>query len=127
MFKFIKKYKLDLIVIISLLVLSLSSFFLIKCSFSTQEGIAIINVSNKEIDRIDLKKENDIRILTYNGKYTEFKVEVKKNSLRIIENGCKNKTCINLGELSSSNPLICTYNEVYIELINASNDMDVEI
>lgn len=124
---FLKKYKVDIILIGILLIISLIiSLCFYFISFSDQ-NIASIYVSSTLINQIDLNKEQEeARYIIVNGKHGEVKVEVKLNSLRIIQSSCINKSCIHQGELTSLKPLICAYNEVYIEL-NSFKDVDVEL
>lgn len=122
-----KKYKVDIIVISVLLVTSLIgviSFLLINTNSS--DSIATIYSMNKLVDEIDLNKETEIRYFFVEGKHGQVKVQVSKNDIKIIESTCPNKSCILEGSAKTTKPIICAYNEIYIEL-NGEKSTDVEL
>lgn len=125
--KFLKKYKVDIILILTLLTISLSSFLALKFSGSMTDNIAYIYVGDNIQHEIDLSKENnEIRYMIVDGKHGEVKIAIRKNDIRIVESTCPNKDCIHQGSATSLKPVICIYNEVRIEL-QGKKDVDVEL
>lgn len=119
--EFIKKYKIDIIVILILFIVSLGSYLLIKFLPRNNINIAYIYIKNELKEKIDLDEEIDLRYITYEGKYGEVKVELVGKTIKIIESSCPNKDCIKQKEASPTNPLICAYNEVLIEIKGNGN------
>lgn len=123
---FIKKYHLDIIVIGILLIVSLLSVFLINFSNNKNNNVASIYSENHLVYKINLEKENEERFLVIEGKNGEMTLSVSKNEIKVIKSSCPKKECIKHGKASPLKPIICAYNEVYIE-INAHKDADIEI
>lgn len=126
MMNFLKKYKLDILIIVILLILSLIGSLCFIFLKNPNHNVANIYVMNELKESIDLSKENEVRYLEFDGKNGRVKVEVKKEEIKIIESSCPNKYCIHQGVATSSRPIICAYNEVLIEL-KSQKDFDVEI
>lgn len=124
--EFIKKYKVDIIVICILFIVSLGSYLCVKFIPKNEGNYAYIYVSNSLKDEIDLSKEIEKRFLTYEGKHGEVKVELVNKTIKIVESTCPNKDCIKQKEASVTNPLICAYNEVLIE-IKGESKIDTEL
>lgn len=125
--EFLKKYKVDIIVVGILLIASLIgvlSFNIIN-NYSS-DSIAAIYSMNQLIEEIDLSKENEPRYFFIEGKHGDVKIEVKKDEIRIVESTCPSKSCILEGLAKSSKPIICAYNEIYIEL-KGDKSTDVEL
>ena len=123
---FIKKYKFDIVIVVILLITSLFGTFFIKFYNKTNDNIAYIYCENKLIHKIDLSKEEEERLFNINGKKGIMTLSVQKNEIKVIKSTCPKKDCIKHGKATSLNPIICVYNEVYIEL-NGYKDADVEI
>ena len=123
---FIKKYKFDIIIVVILLITSLFGTFFIKFYNKTNDNIAYIYCENQLIHKIDLSKEEEERLFNINGKKGIMTLSVQKNEIKVIKSTCPKKDCIKHGKATSLNPIICVYNEVYIEL-NGYKDADVEI
>lgn len=123
---FIKKYKFDIVIVVILLITSLFGTFFIKFYNKTNDNIAYIYCENQLIHKIDLSKEEEERLFNINGKKGIMTLSVQKNEIKVIESTCPKKDCIKHGKATSLNPIICVYNEVYIEL-NRYKDADVEI
>ena len=123
---FIKKYKFDIVIVVILLITSLFGTFFIKFYNKTNDNIAYIYCENQLIHKIDLSKEEEERLFNINGKKGIMTLSVQKNEIKVIKSTCPKKECIKHGKATSLNPIICVYNEVYIEL-NGYKDADVEI
>lgn len=123
---FIKKYKFDIVIVVILLITSLFGTFFIKFYNKTNDNIAYIYCENQLIHKIDLSKEEEERLFNINGKKGIMTLSVQKNEIKVIKSTCPKKDCIKHGKATSLNPIICVYNEVYIEL-NGYKDADVEI
>lgn len=62
----------------------------------------------------DLSAEQDRTIrLDYGGSYNI--IEIKDGKIRVKEAGCKDNTCVKMGWLSSSAPVVCLPNHLVIE------------
>ena len=123
---FIKKYKFDIVIVVILLITSLFGTFFIKFYSRANDNIAYVYCENQLIHKIDLSKEEEERLFNINGKKGIMTLSVQKNEIKVIKSTCPKKDCIKHGKATSLNPIICVYNEVYIEL-NGYKDADVEI
>lgn len=123
---FIKKYKFDIIIVVILLITSLFGTFFIKFYSRASDNIAYVYCENQLIHKIDLNKEEEERFLNINGKNGIMTLSIKKNEIKVIESNCPKKDCIKHWKATSLNPIICAYNEVYIEL-NGYKDADIEL
>lgn len=86
-------------IVIILLVISLSLFFLIKPMADDPSLVAVISVNGEVIRRIDLKTaEDEIIILETTPKVT---LQVKDGKIRFIDSLCPDSTCEKSGYLDS--------------------------
>lgn len=126
--KTLKKYKIDIIVVSILLVASIVgviSFFVINKN--SNASIASIYSMNRLVEEIDLSLEKEEpRYLFVEGKHGDVKIEISKNDIKICESTCPNKSCILEGSAKVTKPIICAYNEIYIEL-KGEKSSDVEL
>lgn len=124
-----QKYKLDIIIVSILVVVSaISSLIYSSLTNNGDALVANIYYQNEIVEIIDLAKEDDIRSFHIQGEHDILTVEVKKNAIRIIESNCPHKDCVNMGWSSSSNkPIICAYNRIHIDIVANNNVLDVEI
>lgn len=90
-------------------------------------SIASIYSMNQLVEEIDLSKEEETpRYLMVEGKHGNVKISIKKDDIKIVESTCPNKSCILEGSAKASKPIICAYNEIYIEL-KGEKSVDVEL
>lgn len=71
----------------------------------------------------DLSAEQDRTIrLDYGGSYNI--IEIKDGKIRVKEAGCKDNTCVKMGWLSSSAPVVCLPNHLVIEFSCGRDGID---
>lgn len=71
----------------------------------------------------DLSAEQDRTIrLDYGGSYNI--IEIKDGKIRVKEAGCKDNTCVKMGWLSSSAPVVCLPNHLVIEFSRGQDGID---
>lgn len=123
-----KKHKLDIIIISSLLLVGLIALTLVLCLGQKSNLIATIKVGNSVIETVDLSKENDERDFTIKGKVSDMTFTVKKDAIKVKESDCKTHYCVHQGYITStSQTIICAYNQVVVTLSGKSSSIDVEI
>ena len=125
-----KKYKRDIILISSLLIISLLAC-LVYFNFngSSTNLVANITDSNNVVTQINLEKETETeREIIVDGLHQDLKVGVKHNAIRVIYSSCPHQDCVKMGTVSTTNkPIVCLYNKVYIVLISNSDGNDIHI
>lgn len=125
---FLKKYRLDIIIISILIVVSLTSSIILLSTRNNDSLNATIYHHDEVVEVIDLTKENSNREIIVQGDKGEVIVEVKKNAIRVKNADCPHHDCINMGWVSSTNrPIICAYNAVSIVLNSKSSLDDIEV
>ncbi len=126
--EFLKKHRLDTIIISILIVASLISSIVILSTRNNDSLKATIYHHDEVVEVIDLSKESDNREIVVNGDKGEVIVEVKKNSIRVKNAECPHHDCVNMGWVSSTNrPIICAYNAISIVLNSKSSIDDIEV
>lgn len=125
-----KKYKADIILICSLIIVGLLSCIIyFNFNSSSDHLVANITDSNNTLTQIDLSNESDNeREIEVIGLHDDLKVGVKHNSIRVIYSSCPHQDCVKIGSVSTTNkPIVCLYNKVYIVLIDNSGGNDINI
>lgn len=116
--KYFKKY--DFIVIGIVIVLGISSLFLLNANQNV-EGDMLVNVysDNKLISSKVLREGIDeTMIVDYNDHINV--IEYKDNKVSIIEADCKDQICIKDGEISKNGEIIvCLPNKLMIEIVGS--------
>ena len=111
------KFRNDLILIMSILVLCGIAIVLLNTCSKTENLRAKVYYDSKEILNISLDKDDTY---TIQGEISEITIQVKNKKISIIESGCEDKVCIHQGEISSTNKTItCLPNKVYIKLVGS--------
>lgn len=125
---FLSKYKVDLIVVVSILVVALTATITLFATSKKDNLTAKIYRQDEVIEVVDLSKESEPRTFTIEGKESEMVIEVKHNAIRVKEASCPHQDCVTTSWVSSTNrPIICVYNAVYIRLINGTSNVDIEV
>ena len=120
-----KKQINDLILIISLLAVFAVILVVLYISRTSANLIANIYVQNHIVKRVNLNGEDqEFKIEGTNGDLT---VSVLDKKIAIIESSCPHKDCIQMGYIGETNrPIICAYNQVYIQIEGALvNDVEI--
>ena len=118
---FLKKHKIDLIIIIVSFALCLSSCLGLYFYSSSKKDNKIANVylRNEIILSIDLSSQKEEREININGSHGLMKLGIKKDHICVKESSCPHKYCINQG-YTSSFPIVCSYNDITIKIENSS-------
>ncbi|MEG1311217.1 MAG: NusG domain II-containing protein [Romboutsia sp.] len=121
--------KLDVIIIIFLLILSFTPYFIFsktlsKNYISTYATIKVSNVLYDNIELFSLKEKKTLTIQTPNGNNT---LLIKNNSLQILDADCNDSICVNQGVISNiGQTIVCLPHKLIIEIKgdegNSSND-----
>ncbi|WP_092927118.1 NusG domain II-containing protein [Romboutsia hominis] len=117
--------KLDIIIIVSLLILSFvpSIIFSKSLSKNFNSTYVSIKVNGKFYDNIPLSSFKDEKTFTIESKHGTNDVLVKDNKIKIIKANCKDELCIKQGEISNvGENIICLPNELIIEIKGAEKD-----
>lgn len=127
MINFLKKYKLDIILIVILLTISFASFLIISLNAKKDNLIAKVYHHNEIKLNIDLENEINNEY-TIEGDKGLLIIETKKNSIRVKKADCPHQDCVNEGWVSTTNkPIVCAHNGIYIILEGKSSFIDVEV
>lgn len=86
-------------------------------------NVVQIERDNEILYTFDLTAAQDriIRI-DYNDSYNL--IEIKDGRIRVKEAGCKDNTCVKMGWLSSSAPVVCLPNHLVIRFSSSGDDID---
>lgn len=119
-----KTLRNDLILIISLLVIAITSLIIVLVNRAKNNSIAKVMVQNEVVLKIDLNKENDYEVEGLKGKVH---IHVKDGAIAIVESNCPHQDCVNMGYVKESGrPIICAYNGVTI-IIEGDSNYDIEV
>ena len=76
------------------------------------------------IERLDLSQAEDQTMeVEYNGRINT--IQIENNRIRVSEADCPDHTCINMGWLDSSLPIVCLPNHLVIQYADQETDTDV--
>lgn len=112
-----KLKKLDYIVIITLILLTILSFFSTLLIFNKKydEKYVEIQVEGKFYKKVPL--DNHEEIITINTKYGSNVIEISKGKVHIKDADCRDKICIKDGYKSSvGEMLVCLPHKVVIQI-----------
>ena len=75
--------------------------------------------------QLDLAQEKDRMIeIEYDGRLNI--VEIKEHQIRMADAECPDKTCVQMGWLDSSLPIVCLPNHLVIQFSDADAGIDAE-
>ena len=133
-FSMIKRW--DIIIVIALVLLS----FLPVVIFSYQQAqftgdeyinVAVISVNNEEIKRIPLTNNEDTEIIEIYSSPSQYNiVEVRGESIRVIEANCRDQIDVHQGFVSQpGETIICLPHRFIIEIqtVNGTSEQDIII
>ena len=116
----------DLILVLSLLLITVISLVVINVNANRTNLVATISVQNDVVETIDLSR-NEEHDYVIHGLKGDLKVHTKDGGIAVIESNCPHQDCVRMGYVKESNhPIICAYNAVYI-VINGQSNYDVEL
>lgn len=115
------KYKILLSVILFLFLLgALGSLFLL---LSPKEELVKILSDGKVVRTIDLScAEDETFVVAYEGRTNT--IEIKNGAISVIDADCPDHTCMKMGKLSSSVPIVCLPNRLVIKFEEKDSDVD---
>ena len=107
-------------IILIMLVILISIFFIIPKNHSERRLVAHVYVDNEFSQAISLYKSQQKDIHSPYGMLT---VEVKEQRIRVVHSTCPNKVCVHTGWISKKNESItCLPNAILIILVEENND-----
>ncbi|NQV18956.1 MAG: NusG domain II-containing protein [Armatimonadetes bacterium] len=113
-----KVSKVDWILTIILLSISVGSLISYNNMGLDNDKIALIYKNNGLLMEVDLSKDEVIDL-------AEMVVEVKKDRVRALKADCPHQICVHAGWISSpSQTIVCVTNKVLIEISGKSPDAD---
>ena len=120
-FEILKKYRNDIILIVVMIALSLSSWFIISAN-KTEGGSVVIMVDGKEYARYPLN--TDRKVVIDDG--DNYNILVIKNGVASISDAsCPDKLCMNQGDIHyNSETITCLPNKVVVKIIS---DVEPEV
>lgn len=111
--------KWDIIVIVSTIVLSVGLYFGLNLFVSNDASVAHIYYNNQLVASLDLKVDDSVTLLKtkYPELLADLEVEVKDGKVRISKETSPNNICSKQGWTdSSTKPLVCLPNKVYVQV-----------
>ena len=121
-----KKLRNDIILVVSLLLVSVICLIVVLVNRKKDNLIARIYVKNEVVETIDLSEGKDADYYI-NGTNGTLHVHTHDGAIAVVESNCPHQQCVNTGYVSETGkPIICAYNEVSI-LIDGENPNDLEI
>lgn len=118
------KHKLLIILCAAILFMGLvGSFFLLNRPHGTWIEIVRDNEVLYGLDLADA--EDQIIEIEYEGRVNI--VQIENHKVRMLEADCPDHTCINMGWLDSSMPIVCLPNHLSIEYAETGDDVDAVI
>ena len=121
-----KKFRNDIILIASLLLVAIIALIFVLSSRSKQQNIAKVYVQNEVVLTIDLSKdeENDYPV---QGLHGQLIIHTRHGHICVSQSNCPHQDCVKTGYVSTSNrPIICVYNATYV-VIEGRTSYDLEI
>ncbi len=86
----------------------------------------MITQDSKVLYRLNLAEEEDRTIeVTYEGRIN--KIQIQNHQIRMVEAECPDYTCINMGWLNSSMPIVCLPNHLVIQFAENSGEIDAAV
>lgn len=118
------KHKPLIILCAAIFVIGLAgSFFLLNRPHGT--WIEIVQ-DNEVLYRLDLADaENQTIEIEYEGRVNI--VQIENHRIRMLEADCPDHTCMNMGWLDSSMPIVCLPNHLVIQFADMSSDIDAAV
>lgn len=111
--------KWDIMVIVSTIVLSVGLYFGLNLFVSNDASVAHIYYNNQLVASLDLKVDDSVTLLKtkYPELLADLEVEVKDGKVRISKETSPNNICSKQGWTdSSTKPLVCLPNKVYVQV-----------
>ncbi len=114
-FETLKKYRNDVILIIIMIILSVSSWVIID-TVKTEGGSVVVLTDGKETARYPLNKDAEITIKN-EDKFNL--LIIKDGTAKIIEASCPDKLCVNQHSITYNGETItCLPNKVVVKVIS---------
>lgn len=114
-FEILRKYRNDIILIVCLLIISTSAWFIIDAT-KTEGGTVVVMKEGKEYARYPLNR--DAEIVIKNGKGHNLLV-IKDGSATIEEASCPDKLCVKQPDIAyNGETLVCLPNKITVKIIS---------
>lgn len=118
------KHKLLIILCAAIFIIGLvGSFFLLNRPHGTwieivqdNEVLYRLNLTDAEDQTIEIEYESRVNI-----------VQIENHKVRMLEADCPDHTCINMGWLDSSMPIVCLPNHLVIQFVDANAEIDMVV
>lgn len=111
-------------IFLSILLLSLVGMYAVRIFPSTQ-AIAVVQVSGKEVRRIDLSAVTEPYTFEVMGKDGRNTISVAPGSISVIDADCPDRLCVKHGPLKNRfSPIVCLPNELTVTLEQKSGKID---
>ena len=119
--------KWDIVLIVSTIVLSIGLYLGLNLFVDNDASIAHVYYDNRVVASLDLKLDDTVTLLK--SKYPELladlEVEVKDGKVRISKETSPNNICSKQGwSNSSTKPLVCLPNKVYVQIESEAQNND---
>lgn len=132
--KFFLRHIWDFVLLVALSLGTASVFIARSINEQRKEEDALVATVYKNNQKMEIKDEhgksvnpfvlstiNDEKHYTIEGSKTDLVIAVKHNSICVYSSNCPGQECVHEGWVSHPNhPIICAYNEIFIEIVSHS-------
>lgn len=120
----------DKIVLVSIIVISLVLFFLTGQTLrEAQNKYVSVQISGREVQKISLKKEKELREYKFKTRLGTNKVLVKDGKVWVQESNCPDQICVHMAPIEKvGETIICLPHEFLVEIKadkKAPDDLDL--
>ncbi|MBS4872500.1 MAG: NusG domain II-containing protein [Peptoniphilus sp. oral taxon 375] len=120
----------DKMVLASIIVISLVLFFLTSQTLrEAQNKYVSVQISGREVQKISLKKEKELREYNFKTKLGTNKVLVKDGKVWVQESNCPDQICVHMAPIEKvGETIICLPHEFLVEIKadkKAPDDLDL--
>ena len=94
---FFKKYYRDIILILGVIICSIGTILIVRCTMPKEAVSATISQQNTVVLTIDLTKETEnVREIPFPKSDVKMTIGVKKNAICVLRSDCPHQDCVNI-------------------------------
>jgi len=118
--------KRDIILIITLLVIALTSFAAINLWGKEQQvTTAEISLNGELIQQIDLQSLTELKEFSVQGPLGSSVIQVRHGEARILSSPCPDKICVKMGWVKlPGQSAICMPNRILVHIVSEKDNLD---
>ena len=107
--------KFDLIIIVSVLLISALTYIFMNFSAKSDTVYAVITIDGKEVQKITL--DDPLQDITIENRYGTNKIEISSDGVSVVYSDCTSQTCVHTGKITRTGQIIaCLPHHLMISL-----------